>query len=108
MDTYEHTAPVLADVLDERQRQHEKFGDQISLPPGAKLAILGEEYGEVCEEVVAWYASMGDWLANKSENEDVAASVARLRTELVQLAAVAVQWVEHIDRDDRLTKRGQS
>ncbi len=54
-------------------------------PDTYRLAVLGEEFGEVCHELVE---------SNDAPSEDV---VARVRTELVQLAAVAVAWIEGID-----------
>ena len=73
---------VLSAIDRERDRQDEKWGGI----PGIDRAdhdvkypaILGEEFGEVCQ---AWLE--GD--------------VANLRTELVQVAAVAVAWVEELD-----------
>lgn len=69
------------DISDERQRQTRKFGDQvIERNPGLALAILMEEVGEVAEAIL--------------KREGLAA----LRDELVQVAAVCVQWIENLDR----------
>jgi NTP pyrophosphatase (non-canonical NTP hydrolase) len=71
---------VLADIADERARQDEKWGDQSGHPYLLWNAILGEEVGEVSRVLL----------------EDLDAK--RLRAELVQIAAVAVAWVETIDK----------
>lgn len=69
-------------VADERQRQHEKWGTQRHSWP-EWMAVLGEEFGEACQEVcrVTWGGKMA----------------IDLRRELVQIAAVCVAIVEHID-----------
>ncbi len=82
------------DVLAERQRQ-ELLRDDGRFPftcasvPGmsdeAKLAILMEELGEVARAV-----SEKNGNANDKHGSD-------LRTELIQLAAASVAWVESID-----------
>jgi NTP pyrophosphatase (non-canonical NTP hydrolase) len=73
---------ILSAVSDERDRQDEKWGGVPGLDRGDNdvkyPAVLGEEFGEVCQ---AWLE--GD--------------LANLRTELVQVAAVAVAWVEELD-----------
>lgn len=62
----------------ERERQHLKFNNQSHLPPTAWAVILGEEYGEVCKEVCEGDAK-------------------KLKAELVQVAAVAVAWLESME-----------
>ena len=71
------------DVIGERLRQEAKWGQQ-DHPPGIWLGILGEEFGEVCKEI--------------AESQARPLDVAHLREELIQTAAVAVAWVEAIDR----------
>lgn len=70
---------ALEDILTERARQDVKWGVQ-NHENSFWTAILGEEFGEVCKEVVEDY------------------NYGRLRKELVQVAAVAVAWVECLDR----------
>jgi hypothetical protein len=73
------TARALALVAAERARQNEKFNrtpGRWDDEDGDKLAVLGEEYGEVCR--ARWER----------------APVHLLRGELVDLAAVAVCWIE--------------
>ncbi len=72
---------ILKDVQDERVRQDAKWGgvpgierrDEHTYP-----AVLTEEVGEACKA----------WLERDMDN---------LRTELVQIAAVAVAWIEELD-----------
>lgn len=75
---------IVGDVMIERWRQEELHGaDKSCANPAkdnySKLAILTEEVGEVAR----------DLLDGPTDN---------LRTELVQVAAVAVAWVEALDR----------
>lgn len=90
------TVLVLHDVAVERGRQEAKCREQRELgvdgwrtcadpqlPDDARLAVLVEEVGEVARELCERRIGNGD--------------TQRLRTELVQLAAVAVAWIEGID-----------
>lgn len=63
----------------ERDCQDAKWGDQSHLPRERMLAALVEEVGEVAEAI----------LGNGKQRD--------LRAELVQVAALAVQMIEHID-----------
>lgn len=71
---------VLRDILHERRRQDKKWGADRNLDDYHWAAILGEEFGEVCE------ASL--------DSLEVG-----LRNELIQVAAVAVAWIECLDRN---------
>lgn len=79
------TTPALHDVAAERLKQDIKWGQQ-DHSLGLWLAILGEEYGEVCKEV--------------AETQLRPLDVPHLREELVQTAAVCVAWIEAIDRGE--------
>lgn len=74
---------ALVDVLDERRRQDEKWGEQ-NHDPFAYLTVLGEEYGELCQ--CALHARFGGPAAE------------HIREEAVQVAAVALAIVECLDR----------
>jgi hypothetical protein len=77
-------ANALNDVAHERARQNAKWGTQrLSWPEW--IAILTEEVGEAAKEAVDLH-----W------NHD-GAHIAALRKELIHVAAVAVQIIEHID-----------
>lgn len=69
---------ILDEVLDERLRQDNKWGQQ-NHNTFKWMTILGEEFGEACR------GAFEDDLAN-------------YREELIQVAAVAVAAVENLDR----------
>lgn len=80
----DRTLKALADVAAERSRQDARFGREagfVGVNYGTPLAVLGEEFGEVCTT----------FLLNEPS--------ARTRAELVQVAAVAVAWIEAIDHE---------
>jgi len=83
---------VLTDIRIERQRQDAKFGEKRDYTAAFWLAVLAEEFGEASKEVVEF--SSCDWDAVKEIR------LRNLRTELLQVAAVAVAMVEHIDRGE--------
>jgi NTP pyrophosphatase (non-canonical NTP hydrolase) len=89
------TIKALESVYAERQRQDAKWGSQRDLSDPVWLAILTEEVGESAQEV----------LTRIPGNEEAGKGHGDLREELVQVAAVAVAWVEALDikeRDDTL------
>lgn len=71
---------IWTDILRELDRQDRIHGPD--LPPASIPAVLGEEFGEVCEAL----------------NDDLHRD--RLREELVQVAAVAVKAIEYLYRDE--------
>lgn len=71
---------IVGDIARERERQDAKWGSQRRNPSLYWLGILMEEVGETAREVIEAVAS------------------ASLRRELVQVAAVAVCWLEALDR----------
>lgn len=85
-------ARIVGDIATERARQDEKWGEQRFLHPLYWLAILTEEVGEVAEAVI--------------EPVDIEIASPEVRRELVQVAAVAVCWLEAIDR--ALAETGES
>ena len=112
-----HTDVVLHQVLNERARQFAKHGDQSHLPDGTGPAAgrpwltqqgrwLGYEHLSTGARIATEEASAttGDDTVSFADIllEEVFEALAeddpaRLRAELVQVAAVAVQWVEAID-----------
>ena len=75
---------IYFDVSMERDRQDAKWGDQSGNPPTVWAAVLAEECGEAAQ--AALHVQFEHRL-----------TVADLRKELVQTAAVAVAWIEAID-----------
>lgn len=67
----------LTEILNERARQDEKWGEQ-DHDNLYWLAILSEEVGELAEALLCDYT--------------------RVRPELVQVAAVALAWLECMER----------
>ena len=89
---------VFADITEERARQERlkaegKFLYTCADPwmqPFEKVAVLGEEFGEVCCAAL-----------NQAKLATDGADRANLRHELVQVAAVAVAWIQAIDEASR-------
>lgn len=87
------TARVLRDVMIERARQDNlKAAGRFQYTcadPGMvdvdRVACLGEEFGEACRALLE-----SRHAANDVHGKD-------LRKELIQVAAVAVAWVEYLD-----------
>ena len=83
---------VSREVIAERERQEElkaagKISFNVAAPTASncpKLSVLAEEFGEVAHQVT-------DLLENNGRG-----SVAELRKELIQLAAVSVAWIESL------------
>ncbi len=76
------TEIVLWEIEQERKRQDEKWGIQ-NHHSLYWSAILGEECGEVCKALL---------------DTPEYGNHRRIREELIQVAAVAVAWIEYIDR----------
>ena len=120
LSTYIQTAgpglKALADVGQERTRQQTLWGDQSNLPDGTGPGALwyGSRYydelgdtralctamvaRDICEMgiqdgTVRWLDILIEEVSEALAEDDPQ----KLRTELVQVAAVAVQWIEAID-----------
>lgn len=95
----EKTKKVLEEVLEERKKQNKKWGVQ-DHNPIEWIGILTEEVGEASKDAVDWY--FGNKISGKRKENDDAIQQKLLkdyRTECIQVAAVAVQMVESIDRN---------
>jgi NTP pyrophosphatase (non-canonical NTP hydrolase) len=82
---------ILSEVLNERERQdvlkaEGKFKKTCAdgMSNAERLAVLAEEFGEVAREVCEQIEGFTDWY--------------KMRTELIQVAAVCVAWVEGLDK----------
>jgi hypothetical protein len=95
---FHYTSKALSAICDERENQLDTWGVQ-DLSPLELLSILGEEYGEACQAALA-YARPD--LHDPSGKYDLPPETlrARYRRELVQVAAVAVQAIECLDRTE--------
>lgn len=107
------TARVLADVVEERVRQEAKWGQQ-NHPDGT-----GDDWAFCSGQHAGWALEAADDAHRRCQeapskpwgdtyalilNEEVAEAFAEkdphlLREELIQVAAVAVAWVEKLDRE---------
>jgi hypothetical protein len=94
------TPEVLADVAEERVRQHEKWGPQHhedgTLESFNAEASIWRRYNDMS------VATSGDtdWkgiLLEEVYEALAETDIEKLRTELIQVAAVAVAWVEDLD-----------
>jgi len=79
---------LLCEVLHERDNQDEKWGEQ-NHNPAIWLAILQEEVGELATAIIRQ-------ACGPEKHRDTAG----LRAEAVQVAAVAVAFVEYLDRQE--------
>lgn len=95
------TADVLAEVYEERVRQDEKWGEQ-NLPDGTggsgretyeRIAKLSCERATREGRLTFLHVLEEEFCEAAAETDE-----AKLRAELVQLAAVAAKWIEAIDR----------
>jgi NTP pyrophosphatase (non-canonical NTP hydrolase) len=81
---------AILSVINERTRQDIKWGEQ-NHEPMAWMGILGEEFGELCEAVNETHFNNGPVEREKGGYEN-------MRAEAVQVAAVAVSFIEALDR----------
>lgn len=89
------------EVLRERERQHELWGEQ-NHADGTGGAVY-EAYAKEAREACDFHADNGTLTWDKILLEEVLEAFAEtdpvtLREELIQVAAVAVSWIEAIDR----------
>lgn len=91
--------PVLLEVLEERHRQDQRWGQQ-NHPAEVWTQILGEEFGEVCNAALAARFAAFDAEESRVSHEEWALGLRNAtRSELLQVAACAVAWVQAIDRE---------
>ena len=98
-DTHTRTG-ILFEVADELDAQNEKWGEQ-NHPNGtaAANAVLADEARMACQLAAAGgFVTFRHILEEEVFEAFAEEDPARLRAELVQVAAVAVQWIAAIDR----------
>lgn len=89
---------VLNEVKAERMRQNAKWGEQ-NHHPIEWIAILTEEVGEASKEIVDWNFANGAIDVKAIPSYELQKErLNKYRTECIQIAAVAVQMVECLDR----------
>ncbi len=92
---------ILAELAVERGRQHTQHGDQSRLPDGTggthAQALAGAARSDCQAAAAAGTVTFAHILAEEVAEALAEDTAAELRAELVQVAAVAVQWIEAID-----------
>lgn len=94
------TLLILGEVAAERRRQEAKFPNQV-LPNGTggpAMRMYAELARATCDQeavngTLTWWDVLHEEWAEAGAEDDHAA----LRAELIQVAAVAIRWVEAID-----------
>ena len=99
MDRVERMGEVIKDIINERSRQEEKWGEQ-NHDPFAWMTIFGEEFGEACQKALTlrFYKGPAGGGGCGDESEFRQFTHDELRHQLVQCAAVAMAAVECLDR----------
>ena len=87
-DLFAEHSEILFDVLNERQRQDEKFGANRTQHPFLWNTILVEEVGEAAKDSLDIYFS---------DNPEEA--LLRYRKELIEVAAVAIATIQDLDNN---------
>lgn len=96
---------IQAEVLAEIQHAWTKFGNQFDVPNGTGYAWQKHE-AELSRMACQSAFSTGDGTWHAILHEEVAEAFAesdpaRLRAELIQVAAVALRWIDAIDSRDQ-------
>lgn len=97
-DKHMKNAPI-AEVVAEMVAQDARWGEDRDQPSYMWDSILSEEVGEVNEaSLLLWSVTLGYKKGNISKHV-LEKNIEALRAELVQVAAVSMQWIEALDRD---------
>lgn len=95
---------ILIEVLQERRRQHARWGEQ-SWPDGtgtpADQEVASSARARTSARLEQGTVTFRDILEEEVAEAFAEDDPALLRAELVQVAAVAVQWIEKLDREAR-------
>ena len=108
-----HARRILGEVLAERHRQFDLHGEQSHLPDGTGprtsygMIAYAEQHvlaarARVRRGSLSGQLTFAEILAEEVAEARAEVEAPRLRTELIQVAAVCVQWVEAIDRRGRM------
>ncbi|WP_435233323.1 hypothetical protein [Micromonospora aurantiaca (nom. illeg.)] len=108
VESTDRTAVVLYEISRERGRQDEKWGEQnhtdgtgpaIVWSYSGPAAYVADSARAECERLFAeGYGSWRDILTEEVAEAYATNDTSELRAELIQVAAVAVAWIEAIDR----------
>ena len=90
---------IIAEIVVERQKQDEKWGEQ-NHNPIEWSAILTEECGEVAKEALEYHFYTKKNKASSDSFVWKKEKLVKYRTELIQVAAVALAMLESLDRNE--------
>ena len=85
-----YTDRAMSLIAKERERQLRLWGDQINNHPFEWVSILGEEYGELCQAINETFFT--------APQHPERGGIANIEREAVQIAAVAIQIIEVMER----------
>jgi|GEM_PF-3341628 len=85
------TNAVIDDVIQERKHQDIKWGQENHCLP-LWTSIIGEEYGELCQAIYETILP--------TQGREPKGGYNNMRTEAIQLAAVAIKFIEYLDRKE--------
>lgn len=99
-----HMFRILEEIKQERFNQDFKWGEQNYEPP-IWIMILGEEFGEASKEACDAFLkikqiSTCDLPTSIKRGKELNEIHLKLRAELLQVAAVAVNFIESLDRNE--------
>lgn len=101
-------ALALAEIVRERHAQDEKFPDQHDLPDGTggdHARTIASIARSQCEAASAEHKTTWKDILREEYAEAMAETEqAKLRAELIQVAAVCVKWIEWIDRRGKMLR----
>lgn len=97
-DKLDHLLTVINDVLAERQRQDEKWGEQ-NHELSKWTGIIGEEYGELCEAI-------NETVFDNGPEERAKGGYENMRREAIHVAATAIEFIEMLDRMVKRDEKG--
>lgn len=89
---------IFNEIRFERERQNEKWGEQ-NHSPIEWIGILTEEVGEASKEAVDFHFADKKGYVPEMVRYEKWNSSTKYREELIQVAAVAVQMIECLDRN---------
>lgn len=91
---------ILKEIKQERKRQNKKWGEQ-NHNLVEWMAILTEEHGEAGKEALEYHFAAQELAVDLPENKEAfLKKLKAYRTELIQVAAVAVSMIESVERNE--------
>lgn len=101
-DAWVYVEAVRVEIFQERERQIEKHGDEDLRPPGTWRRRWAQEvvadFRQLEERHPSYEFDFGEVLLEEVCEALAERDPRRIREELLQVAAVAVRWMQSIDR----------